>query len=140
MAGGSRPQRRRAPITVLIADDSRAVVEMLTTYFDGDPRFQIAGIAGDGLEAVQLAVRARPDILVLDIEMPRATGIHALQALREQGLNIPAVLYSAYADFTAEAFAKALGAIVLSKVETPRRLAERLLDLVDKGPAAQAAT
>ena len=140
MAGGSRPQRQRAPITVLIADDSRAVVEMLTTYFGRDPRFQIAGIAGDGLEAVQLAVRTRPDILVLDIEMPRATGIHALQALREQGLNIPAVLYSAYADFTAEAFAKALGAIVLSKAETPRRLAERLLDLVDKGPAAQAAT
>ena len=139
MAGGSRPQRRRAPITVLIADDSRAVVEMLTTYFDRDPRFQIAGIAGDGLEAVQLAVRARPDILVLDIEMPRATGIQALQALRDQGVNIPAVFYSAYADFTAKALAKALGATVLSKAETPRHLAERLLNLVDEGPATQAA-
>jgi CheY-like chemotaxis protein len=54
--------------------------------------------AGDGLEAVELAARERPDVAILDFLMPRLSGLDALQAIRGRGLAMPVLLLTAISD------------------------------------------
>ena len=65
------------PIRVVIADDHPVVREGLSALLDSVPSITVAGVAGTGREAVQAAVRLRPDVLILDIQMPELSGIAA---------------------------------------------------------------
>jgi DNA-binding NarL/FixJ family response regulator len=70
-------------IRVLIADDHRLFAEALQAILDADDRIDVVGQAGDGREAVDLATRLDPDVVLMDISMPVMDGIEAARAIRE---------------------------------------------------------
>jgi len=69
------------PIRVLIADDHRLFAEALGLALDADPRLEVVGCAGDGREAVKLAVALEPDVVLMDLDMPLVDGIVATRAI-----------------------------------------------------------
>jgi two-component system, NarL family, response regulator LiaR len=71
-------------IRVLIADDHRMFAEALEAILATDDRLEIAGQAGDGAEAVRLALKARPDVILMDIAMPVMDGLQATKQIRTQ--------------------------------------------------------
>ena len=69
-------------ITVLLADDQRLMREGLATLLALADDIEIVGQAADGQEAIDLAKRLKPDVILMDIQMPRVDGIAATQAIR----------------------------------------------------------
>ena len=76
----AQPQDSR--IRVLIADDDAAFLHSLERLIDSQPEFVVAGVAGDGLAAIELAERLDPDAVVLDLHMPLLDGVTAAARLR----------------------------------------------------------
>jgi two-component system chemotaxis response regulator CheB len=70
-----------APIRVLVVDDSKTARETLETLLALDRRIAVVGHAGDGLEAVSLAHSLRPDVVTMDLLMPRLDGIEAIRRI-----------------------------------------------------------
>jgi CheY-like chemotaxis protein len=71
-------------IRVLIADDHRMFAEALEAILATDDRLEVAGQAGDGSEAVRLALKTRPDVILMDIAMPVMDGVQATKEIRAQ--------------------------------------------------------
>jgi DNA-binding NarL/FixJ family response regulator len=69
---------------VLIADDHRMFAEALEAILATDDRLDVAGHAGDGAEAVRLALKSRPDVILMDIAMPVMDGLQATKQIRNQ--------------------------------------------------------
>jgi DNA-binding NarL/FixJ family response regulator len=76
----AQPQDSR--IRVLIADDDAAFLHSLEQLIDSQPELVVAGVAGDGLAAIELAERLDPDAVVLDLHMPLLDGVTAAARLR----------------------------------------------------------
>jgi DNA-binding NarL/FixJ family response regulator len=76
MAGRSSPYR------VLIVDDSMVVRQGLRWLLEDQAELQVVGEAGDGLEAVQQAIRLQPDVVILDVEMPHLDGYAVARSLK----------------------------------------------------------
>ena len=72
------------PIRVLIADDHEVVRQGLRTFLELDPELEVVGEAADGREAVRLAHRLRPDVVLMDLRMPELDGIAATQIIRRE--------------------------------------------------------
>jgi DNA-binding NarL/FixJ family response regulator len=86
------------PIRVLIADDQRVVREGLEMVLGLLPGVEVVGSAADGLEAVDLAASLHPDIVLMDLRMPRCDGVEATRVLREREPEIKVVVLTTYAD------------------------------------------
>ena len=69
--------------TVLVVDDHRSFAEMLSAALDGVPGLTCIGTASSAAEGIALARRLQPDIVVMDIQMPREDGLAATARLRE---------------------------------------------------------
>ncbi|KAF2413568.1 DNA-binding response regulator [Microbacterium sp. B35-04] len=74
-------------IRLLIADDHPVVRDGLRGMFAGDPRFDVVGEASDGAHAVELARALDPDVVLMDLRMPRLDGVSAIRRLRELGIT-----------------------------------------------------
>jgi len=85
-------------IRVLIADDQRVVREGLAMVLGLLPDVEVVGAAADGYEAVELAVTLRPDIVLMDLRMPRCDGAEATRLLREREPEVRVVVLTTYAD------------------------------------------
>jgi len=85
-------------IRVLLADDQRVVREGLGTLLGLLDGIELVGTAADGEEAVALAARHDPDIVLMDLRMPRVDGIEAIRRLRERGDRPRAIALTTYAD------------------------------------------
>lgn len=68
-------------IRILVVDDSPTVRELLVTILEAEPDFQVVGQARDGVEAVTMAVRLHPDIVTMDVRMPRCDGLEATKEI-----------------------------------------------------------
>ena len=73
-----------SPLRILVVDDHEVVRRGLTAYLERRPQFQVVAEAGSCAEAVSQALRFQPDIALLDISLPDASGIEACRRLREQ--------------------------------------------------------
>lgn len=96
-------------IRVLIADDHEVVRSGLSSLFQGTDT-QIVAQAGTGHETVRLARETQPDVVLLDIRMPEADGLTALEELHKEFPKLPVVILSTYDNPTYMARALTLGA------------------------------
>ncbi len=94
-AAGAAPT---GPLRVLLADDQRVVREGLALLLGLLPDVEVAGAAADGDEALELAARLRPDVVLMDLRMPRRDGIEATRLLRQRDPDIAVIALTTYAD------------------------------------------
>jgi DNA-binding NarL/FixJ family response regulator len=83
---------------LLIADDHGIVRGGLRLLLDRQPDMEVIAEACDGVEAVQMALRERPDVCVLDVSMPRMTGLQAAVEIKSHAPDIAILLLSMYDD------------------------------------------
>ena len=84
------------PVRVLLADDHKVVRQGLRALLQTQAGIKVVGEAGDGLEAVELAQTLRPDVVVMDIAMPRLNGIEATQQIADKAPGARVVILSMY--------------------------------------------
>lgn len=85
-------------IRVLVAEDHRIVREGLVALLDGAPDVEVVGSAADGGEAVDLACRVEPDVVLMDLEMPGVDGIAATQQIRAATGDVNVVVLTGFGD------------------------------------------
>ena len=111
------------PIRLLIADDHEVVRAGLCALFETQSDFEVVAEAGDGLQCIEQARRHRPDLVLLDVRMPRADGLAVLSRLRGELPETVVVIFSGYDNPTYLARAAALGAAgYLDKTLTSEQL------------------
>ena len=84
---------------VLIVDDQEIVREAFAMLLSGDPTLEVVGTSADGEAAVEMASALRPDVVVMDVRMPRLNGVDAARRMREWDPDIGVILLSAYLDY-----------------------------------------
>jgi len=84
------------PYRILVAEDDEDFLDTLAAVLEADGRFEVAGRARNGREAVELAVRVEPDAVVMDIEMPILDGVEATRQLQETSPGLPIVAISGH--------------------------------------------
>jgi DNA-binding NarL/FixJ family response regulator len=100
-----------APIRVLVCDDVESFRALMRFTLPEDPAIEVVGEAGDGVAAIESAAELQPDVVLLDLTMPRLDGIDAIPALLERAPNTRVVALSGWdADRMADA-ALAHGAV-----------------------------
>ena len=87
-----------ADVRVLLVDDSADVRQLLRTRIELDGTFEVVDEAVDGADAIALATKHQPDVIVLDAMMPVLSGIDALPAIMRGSPASKVVVYSAYTD------------------------------------------
>jgi CheY-like chemotaxis protein len=112
-------------LKVLIADDDRLVRAMLSDLLTEMGHAVVE--AANGEEALAVADREAPDLLILDFLMPRLSGLDALHALRRRGVRAPAVLLTAISDGSFRAMEGAEAVDVLLEKPVSRRSLSRAL-------------
>jgi two-component system chemotaxis response regulator CheB len=85
-------------INVLIVEDSPVIQELLVYILDSDPEIHIAGIAGNGEEAINMVKEKKPDVITMDIHMPKLDGIAATRKIMET-YPTPIIVVSSSCDF-----------------------------------------
>jgi DNA-binding NarL/FixJ family response regulator len=85
-------------IRVLLADDQRVVRDGLALLLGLLPGVEVLAAACDGAQAVELAERLRPDVVLMDLRMPRCDGVEATKLLRERCPEIKVIVLTTYAD------------------------------------------
>jgi DNA-binding NarL/FixJ family response regulator len=83
---------------IVVVDDDEDVVSLIEAILDDDPRFEVVGMAYDGLQGVALAAQLQPDAVVLDLELPSCDGLSAIPRVRHEVPGAKIVVFSAYPD------------------------------------------
>jgi NarL family two-component system response regulator LiaR len=86
------------PIRILLAEDHKIVREGTRQLLEQTADFRIIGEASDGEEAVQLTAALRPDVVVLDVRMPKMSGIECTKAIKAQQSGVRILILSAHDD------------------------------------------
>jgi DNA-binding NarL/FixJ family response regulator len=86
------------PLRIVVADDQRAVREALATVLDAEPGLVVVGLAADGDEAVDLARRFSPDVVLMDLRMPNTDGVAATGRMSKELPQVKVVVLTTFAD------------------------------------------
>ena len=120
---------------VLIADDQTAVREGLTALLQTMPGIEVVGAATDGEEAITLAEHLAPDVVLMDLRMPRLDGIDATRRIRNEHPEVQVVVLTTYADDESIITALRAGAIGYLTKDAGRDHIRRALDAAAAGQA-----
>lgn len=114
-------------VKVLIVDDSAFMGKALSSMLSSDPEIKIVGIARDGLEAIEKVETLKPDIVTLDVEMPKMDGITALRRIMERN-PVPVIMVSS---MTAEGAKVTLEALDIGAVDfIPKNLSDISINII----------
>jgi two-component system chemotaxis response regulator CheB len=131
---------REQTLRILAADDSAVMRNIMRSLFAAHaedtrselPRMELCGVARDGVECLELVKELHPDVLVLDLEMPRLNGLDVLERLRSESVELPVIMCSSYTEHgarsTLEALARGASDYVM-KPSAQRNLEAALLSL-----------
>ncbi|QJD93674.1 response regulator transcription factor [Duganella dendranthematis] len=84
------------PISILIADDHPLILAGLASLLATMPEFRVVAQATDGLEAVALYRQHRPDVVIMDLSMPRLNGVEAIEQIRAEDSSASIVILTTY--------------------------------------------
>ena len=123
-------------ITVLIADDHSFVRRSLHDLLDATDDITVVAECSDGSEVLAAAQAARPDVVLMDLVMPRRTGLQAARDLRDAGVPSRVLMLTGSLSASAVREARALGAAgFLLKGDNPEHLAQQVRDVARGGSA-----
>ena len=125
-----------APIRVLAADDQRVVREGIAMILSLLPGVEVAGTAADGEEALALAAERRPDVVLMDLRMPRMDGVEATRRLRAEFPEIQVIVLTTYADDRSVVGALRAGAVGYLTKDAGAEEIQQALRRVSSGQAA----
>ena len=83
-------------IRVALADDASDLRFLVRIALETDGRFEVVGDAADGTEAIELLEREDPDVIVLDMGMPKMDGLQVLTEMRQRGLKSKVLAFSGF--------------------------------------------
>ncbi len=92
------PTNKKKIITVLIADDQTLFREGIKDILSGEKWVEVVGEAADGIEAVALAKKLKPDVVLMDIKLPKMDGINATRKIREACPQVNVLMLSSFED------------------------------------------
>jgi two-component system chemotaxis response regulator CheB len=114
-------------VKVLIVDDSAFMRNALSSMLSSDPEIKVIGTARDGVEAVDKVRELKPDVVTMDVEMPRLDGLGALRIIMEK-TPVPVIMVSS---LTAEGAKETLDALEAGAVDfIPKNLSELSINIV----------
>jgi DNA-binding NarL/FixJ family response regulator len=95
-SGGQRARSRTDKISVLVADDHVTVLEGLVAIIGRQPDMQVLAAASNGREAVDLWMKHRPDVTLLDLRMPMLDGVGAIREIRQREFSARIVVLTTF--------------------------------------------
>lgn len=95
---------------VVVVDDEQAFLDVARSVLSQYPGVTVVGTATSGEQAIEVALSLRPELVILDVQMPGMSGFEAARRLRRQAANVRVVMVSAHDEPQYEAIARAAGA------------------------------
>ncbi len=83
-------------IRVMVADDAPTALNAICAYLELEGGFEIVGTASDGLNLLQQAEISKPDLVLVDLQMPRMNGLEVAQKLRESLPHVAVIVFSEF--------------------------------------------
>src|SRR5712672_2979635 len=117
---------------ILVVDDGDSVRDVIRIFLE-HAGFEVCGEAADGVEAIEQAKKLKPDLIVLDLAMPRMNGAEAASVLSTTMPEIPVVLLTLYRNVIGTALASAVGVkAILDKTDGMDKLVACVRSLLDR--------
>jgi len=123
--------------TVLIADDSASMRLSVRLLLQGRHTELVVREAVDGVDAIEKAKKSKPDLILLDLAMPRLNGAETATILKEDMPETPVILFTMYTDLVADSLCAAIGVDFISKADGVSKLLERVDALLPPDTASQ---
>ena len=102
---------------ILVIDDGDSVRDIIRIFLERNG-FEVCGEGGDGIQAIELAKKLKPDLIVLDLAMPRMNGAEAASILTQAMPMVPIVLLTLYMNVLGPSLASAIGVkAVIDKID-----------------------
>ena len=120
-------------ITILLAEDHAIVRQGLRTLLEAEGNFTVVGQAQTGREAVELAAKLRPDVILMDIAMPVLNGLEATRQIRAAHPSAKVLMLSAHSDDEYVERATAVGAVGFLEKQTSAEILAQAIQEVAKG-------
>ena len=116
---------------MLIVDDSAVMRSLLRSVVGADPLLDVAGTAANGADALEAMKKLKPDVMLLDVEMPVMDGLETLRRLQAQGSRLPVIVCSALTQRGARVTVEALATDAADYVAKPAQQASREVALAE---------
>jgi DNA-binding NarL/FixJ family response regulator len=120
------------PKCILIVDDNLPIRKSIRRFLESETEFEVCGEAVDGLEAIEKARELNPDLIILDLSMPRMDGLRASRVLRPMLPHVPIILFTMHRDAISDAEAGKAGvSAVVSKIGELAELGDQIHRLLE---------
>ena len=118
---------------ILLVDDSELIRLATRHFLESQPGFKVCGEAVDGIDALEKASHLNPDLVILDIAMPRINGLQTARELRARMYRMPFILFTGYADAVQPEDAVAAGISAVISKSNPAALQSQVKSLLAAG-------